>query len=64
MDVLENVKHAMTDSKYAEHNTKIPSNTNRDTPTLQSAPVFVLCERCYWCATYLDSNRLLKECMQ
>jgi hypothetical protein len=24
-------------------------------------PVFILCERCYWCATYLDTNRLLKE---
>ena len=61
MVVLENVKHSMTDSKNAEQNTRKPSNTNRDTPILQSAPVFVLCERCYWCATYLDSNRLLKE---
>ena len=22
---------------------------------------FILCEKCYWCATYLDDNRLLDE---
>ena len=26
-----------------------------------SLPIFVLCERCYWCATYLDKNRLLRD---
>ena len=28
---------------------------------LQSAPVFVLCERCYWCATFLNKNRILED---
>lgn len=23
-----------------------------------SLPIFVLCERCYWCATYLNKTRL------
>jgi hypothetical protein len=23
-----------------------------------SLPIFVLCERCYWCTTYLDRSRL------
>ena len=63
MVTLENIKHSMPDSKYQEQQiTKQPFNTNHDSPILtKSAPVFVLCERCYWCATYLDTNRLLKE---
>jgi hypothetical protein len=62
MVVLENVKHPTANSKYAEEqNTKEPFNRNLNSPRLKSAPVFVLCERCYWCATYLDTNRLLKE---
>ena len=24
-------------------------------------PIFVLCERCYWCATYLDKTRLPRD---
>ena len=23
-----------------------------------SAPIFILCDRCYWCATYLDKTRI------
>ena len=61
MVILENMKYSMTNPKYVDQSTKEPSDTNLDSPTLQSAPVFVLCERCYWCATYLDTNRLLKE---
>jgi hypothetical protein len=61
MVILENMKYSMTNPKYTEQNTKRLSDTSHDSPTLQSAPVFVLCERCYWCATYLDTNRLLKE---
>ena len=55
------MNYSMTNPKYVDQNTKKPSDTNLDSPTLQSTPVFVLCERCYWCATYLDTNRLLKE---
>jgi hypothetical protein len=61
MTILENMKHSMTNSKYIEQNTKKTSNRNLNSPTLQSAPVFILCEICYWCASYLDTNRLLKE---
>jgi hypothetical protein len=47
MVVLENVKHPTANSKYAEEqNTKEPPNRNLDSPKLQSAPVFILCERC------------------
>jgi phage FluMu protein Com len=24
-----------------------------------SSPIFVLCDKCYWCSTYLDKTRLL-----
>jgi predicted Zn-ribbon and HTH transcriptional regulator len=24
----------------------------------KSLPIFVLCDRCYWCAIYFDRNRL------
>ena len=61
MVILEDMKYSMTNPKYVDQNAKKPSDTNLDSPTLQSTPVFVLCERCYWCATYLDTNRLLKE---
>ena len=23
-----------------------------------SSPVFILCDKCYWCATYLDKTRI------
>ena len=61
MVVLENVKQSMTSSKYTVQKTKKPFNINHDNPPLKLAPVFVLCERCYWCATYLDTNRLPME---
>ena len=61
MVILENVKRSMSSSRYAERNTEKPFSANHDNPSLKLVPVFVLCERCYWCATYLDTNRLLKE---
>jgi hypothetical protein len=27
----------------------------------ESLPIFVLCERCYWCATYLNKSRLPRD---
>ena len=27
----------------------------------QSPPIFALCDKCYWCATYFDKNRLSSE---
>jgi hypothetical protein len=64
MVVLENARGSRTKPEAAQ-NTKRLSNTG---PThtssrlsLNLAPVFILCEKCYWCATYLDTNRMLKE---
>lgn len=41
---------------------------NYDSPTLiaktpdhSSPPIFILCDRCYWCATYIDKNRIPGE---
>jgi hypothetical protein len=28
------------------------------TPTKSSTPVFILCDRCYWCATYFSNARI------
>ena len=28
---------------------------------LPSQPIFVLCDSCYWCATYVDNNRVPRE---
>jgi hypothetical protein len=61
MVVLEKVKHSMINSKHTEQNQNELSHTNHDNPILKLARVFILCERCYWCATYFDINRLLKE---
>jgi hypothetical protein len=61
MVILEKVKHSMTDSKHAGQDLKELFHTNHDNPIPKAIPVFVLCERCYWCATYFDTNRLLKE---
>jgi hypothetical protein len=46
------------------------SNYDGSTPNVKSSgsqpPVFVLCESCHWCATYLDKARLPSdnECPQ
>lgn len=63
MVVLENKRRSITSSNYAEQSVEKSSNMNHNHGRLtpQSAPVFILCERCHWCATYLDTNRLLKE---
>jgi hypothetical protein len=61
MVILEKMKHLMTDSKHAEQDLEELFHTNHDNPIAKIIPVFVLCERCYWCATYIDTNRLLKE---
>jgi predicted Zn-ribbon and HTH transcriptional regulator len=26
-----------------------------------SPPIFILCDQCYWCATYLDKSRILTD---
>ena len=32
--------------------------TKTHTPTKSSTPVFILCDRCYWCATYFNNARM------
>ena len=34
-----------------------PNTTNTKTKSF-SAPIFVLCDTCYWCATYFDKIRI------
>lgn len=36
-------------------------NVIMGSPITQSVPVFILCGRCHWCPTYLDTNRILQE---
>jgi len=33
-------------------------NTTNTRPKSSSAPIFVLCDKCYWCATYFDKTRI------
>jgi hypothetical protein len=63
MVLLENERRSVASSNSAEQYVKKSSikNHNHGSYTPQSAPVFILCERCHWCATYLDTNRILKE---
>ena len=34
------------------------ANTHDDHIRPSSAPVFILCDRCYWCATYFNNARI------
>jgi hypothetical protein len=53
--------HSITNSESTEEYARKSPTRFTQSSHLQSAPVFVLCERCYWCATFLDKNRLLEE---
>ena len=53
--------HSITDSESTEQYARKSPIRFTQSSHLQSAPLFVLCERCYWCATFLDKNRLLEE---
>ena len=53
--------HSITNSESTEQYARKSPIRFTQRSQLQSAPVFVLCERCYWCATFLDKNRLLEE---
>ena len=61
MVVLEKVNHSTRDSKHTKQNLKEIFYTNHDNSIARILSVFVLCERCYWCATYINTTRLLKE---
>jgi hypothetical protein len=40
--------------------------TNYDSQSLidkKSAPIFILCDLCYWCATYFDKTRIPEDNM-
>ena len=32
--------------------------TRRDQFQLSSSPIFILCDSCYWCATYFDKTKV------
>jgi hypothetical protein len=36
---------------------KVPDRS----PASSSPPIFILCDNCYWCATYLDKTRIPGE---
>jgi hypothetical protein len=63
MVILENERRSITSSNYVERSVENSSNVKHNHGSLapQSAPVFILCERCHWCATYLDTNRIPQE---
>jgi hypothetical protein len=65
MVVLENERYSITSSNCVERSVGKSSNVKHDhgrgSLISQSAPVFIICERCHWCATYLDTNRILQE---
>ena len=39
------------------HDSQNLTAKNRDR-IKSSSPVFILCDRCYWCATYFDNRRI------
>jgi hypothetical protein len=63
MVVLENERRSITSSNCVERSVGKSSNLKHDHVGLipQSAPVFIICKRCHWCATYLDTNRIQEE---
>jgi predicted Zn-ribbon and HTH transcriptional regulator len=42
-----------------ESQTLFTKMRNRFQSSLQ--PIFILCDRCYWCATYFDKTRIPNE---
>ena len=37
------------------------ANTHDDYIKVSAPPVFLLCDRCYWCATYFNNARIPTE---
>ena len=58
MVVLENISNPRSGVEFAKHNS---SSTSHGGLNSKSASIFILCERCYWCATYLDKRRVPSE---
>jgi len=44
-------------TNYSSQNIK--ADKRRHEPSSSSQPIFILCNKCYWCATYLDKTRIL-----
>ncbi|MGC2427877.1 MAG: hypothetical protein WA421_12650 [Nitrososphaeraceae archaeon] len=44
---------SITNYEKYEYESFIAKTLNRSIPS-----IFVLCEKCYWCATYLDKTRI------
>ena len=45
-------------SKQEASLTDYNSQILRDQSSTLSPPIFVLCDECYWCATYFDKTRI------
>ena len=41
------------------NNNNKQSTVNQKRTISSLTPIFVLCDKCYWCSTYLDKTRLL-----
>lgn len=54
------IHYSMSVSESTEQYAK-QSSTRSTKSSHLSAPVFVLCERCYWSATFLDKYKLREE---
>jgi hypothetical protein len=46
-------------TNYSSQNIK--ADKRRHEPSSSSQPIFILCDKCYWCATYLDKTKILSE---
>ena len=53
------MKSATSLINYESQSLIANTHDNRIRPS--STPVFILCDRCYWCATYLRSIRILTD---
>jgi hypothetical protein len=45
-----------TTSLFNPDSQRLLAKTSTDTKSLQ--PTFILCDRCYWCATYFGNTRI------
>ena len=49
------------ESSLTNYNSQSFIHKTHDKSPLTSAPIFVLCDSCYWCATYFDEARIPED---
>jgi len=54
------IRYSMSVSESTDQYTRKSPTRSTVSSHLESAPVFVLCEGCYWSATFLDKYRVRK----